>query len=293
MWEPIDIIFVVFEAVIISVLVYTYGYSKGENSLTARSDLIRPSLNDLIIEGKYELENISTADALKKLKEELPILSRRQIFLRDGNCITIFPRALSEYSTESKKGTKNYFESLESIRDGVPSKMMLFFKEQSDKTIVETSCIPTMYYKITQNVKLDYISNNVEDAQTECILFTKKIMHTFNSNVINSPSAQSHNNLEKATYFIHNTPRDNQLVDKIKELILNSKYEIFYVGWIDRTFLGDLENAIKRQVKIKIITKDPSGSSKLVKEDYKRMLNTFGNDVKMNKLVHDRFIVCV
>ena len=269
--------------VLLVYLGYDMGHNQGEKSLRARSDLIRPSLREVQVEGKYLMDSLSLEEIRNKLLNSVDILAGYASYISGNRIVLRNKSVLVE--------RKEYFKKMEETRHGIPRELALFFNERlGNKYEVETLCLSMMYFKITQQVKLDYIKSDIEDAQESCIKFTKEVMNCLNAKVLKEPNIKS---IDKkiVTNFIYNTPKDNYINDKAIKIIQEAKYEILYCGWIDRTFLGLLEKAKEKGVNIKIITKDPASSDKLIKEDYQRLIKGFKENLKKNQLFHDRFIL--
>jgi hypothetical protein len=283
--ENADLILFALFVVMAVLITYSYGFSKGENSLRARSDLVRPSLKDIQIEGTFRVKKENLDDVLKKIIKEEEVHRNFYNIYRQGNRI-IFS------SSRIKPNVKDYLKALGNLRPGIPNELELFFKEENDDYyLIDTLCRPVMYYQISQSVRFDFLQSNIEDAQAQCYQFTKEIMNCLNATIVNNLIT-----IKKDESFIYNyysnTPMDNEIDVQVQQMLSNALHEILYCGWIDREFLGYLEKAKEHGANVRIITRSPEGSSKTVKNDFERLKASFQDNVKMNNLLHDRFIVC-
>ncbi len=286
--ELSDILLVICSLFSGAVFAYYYGVSKGEKSLMARGDLVRPSLRELQIEGLYRIKKGNLDHIYEELLKNLPVYKLQYSISRFGNRIDLINKRITRTSVGDIKG---YFQSLEKIRAGIVFQMELLFTSINNHYEIETICRPALYYSIAQNVQFDFLQSHVEDAQESCILFTKEVINSLNVEIIKQPSVRKEKDKPALTLYT-NSPKNSDINLKAENMIKGVKYEIIYCGWIDRTFLGLLEKAQDRGVKIRIITRDPQGSSKMVRTDFKRLKNSFKENVKINHLVHDRFLLC-
>jgi len=287
-----DVLLLLFAIYFLAILVsYYFGFSKGEKSLRARSDLIRPSLKDVTIRGKYQIEKTSIKEISEKIQNYF--LSYPSLIFAVGrtgeNCLLI-RRVIS-----MEKG-KKYFKRLLEMRDGIPAEMYLFFSKEDDSILIDAVSRPVMYYKITQQVKLDYEFSSIEEAQEECKIFMNQILKgVLGAEIKEQPQPESHMKAFEEIELLYNTPSENKINKKVHELILDAKRRILIAGWIDREFLGDLEKikSKRKNIEIRVITKDPSGAAdKTVKLDFKRLINTIEpKNVRINSRFHDRFVI--
>jgi hypothetical protein len=284
-WDLADSILIGLLLIIVAMLMYNIGVSKGEKSLRARSDLIRPSLKDIQIEGSFEVKKGDLNDIVKMINKEEYITSNFFNILKQGNRIIL-------QSTRIINHGKDYLKRLGEIRPGIPHELVLFFKEKDDEHfLIETLCRPIMYYQISQSVQFDFLQTNVEDAQAQCIQFTKEIMNSLNAKIIKYPATINKEELFIYDYY-SNTPQHNEIDLQVQQILSTASNEILYCGWVDREFLGYLENAKTNGANVRIITKSPDASSKTVKLDFERLKGFFKDNVKINPLLHDRFLIC-
>ena len=275
---------IIFSGIIGVFVGYLFGFSKGEVSLSARSDLIRPSLKDLQIEGFYRIKNGDLDEIYQRLLGNIPLIQLQHDIAKFGNRIIFLHK-------DFPRGKKEYLKYLGNIRPGVIYDLRLLFSPIENGFNIETICRPIIYMQISQNVQFDFLHTHVEDAQESCILFTREVMNSLNTEVVKQPSISKEKDKPELTFY-SNTTKTSNINLKAESMIVGVKYEIMYCGWIDRTFLGLLEKAQDKGVKIRIVTKDPSGSSRLVKTDFKRLKVSFKDNVRTNSFVHDRFVIC-
>jgi sugar-specific transcriptional regulator TrmB len=198
-----------------------------------------------------------------------------------------------EPSAAAKK--KNHFEKLMLTRDGFPDELtMRLSKSAYDEEFldVEVRCLPVMYSKLAQGVQFIFPKSSKEDAQRYCEDFIENTMCMLGAETLIKPHVAASVSQIHHYDFMYNTPNQNSINDKAHDMINGCSKQILLIGWIDREFIGEFENAKTRGVSIRVITKSPEGSDKTIREDFERLL-TFGKDnVKLNSRAHDRFLIC-
>jgi len=150
---------------------------------------------------------------------------------------------------------KTILDKLKLLRDGYPYELTLYLTPSSEEDFleVEARCLPVMHRKMGQGVQYAFPKSSVEDAQRLCKDFMKGTMCILNAKTITEPFVESTIFSIKKFEFLYNTSTQNQINKKAHILIEKAKKQILITGWIDREFLGDLENAKKRGVNVMMI----------------------------------------
>jgi len=275
---------------VVAFIFYYYGKREGENEAYKRPDMCYPSVRDVTIFGKYRISNQSADEIDMNLTEWL---------LHKGFSSLVYPNLLElkrvlEPPEARKK--KNLLEKLQLIRSGYPDELTLslFPSAKGEEFLeVEAKCVPVMFRKLGQAVQFAFPKSSVGDAQRLCKDFMKGTMRILNAEVLVEPYVESKIFPLRHFEFLYNTPMQSNINDKAHELIANSMRQILLAGWIDREFIGDLENAQNRGVRVRVITKSTEGSEKTVRTDFKRLLAKINKEnIKLNSNFHDRFLVC-
>ena len=274
---------------IVSIIVFYYGKSKGVLEAYKRPDIFYPSVLDITVIGRYRIREQSTHEIVEKIEK---------LANTYGFTVLAFPNVIKVQRIieppEAKK-KKNIFEKLELLRNGYPEELTLFLSKSTKKGFleVEAKCLPVMYRKMAQGIQYAFPKSSVEDAQIFCKEFIESIMRVLDAEVLMKPCAESSIRPIVSYEFLYNTPSQDNINVKAHELIASSMKQILIAGWVDREFIGDLENAQNRGVNVKIITKSPEGSDRTIREDFKRLIKTFGKEnVRLNPRFHDRFLIC-
>ncbi|MEM3588219.1 MAG: phospholipase D family protein, partial [Candidatus Jordarchaeaceae archaeon] len=268
---------------------YFYGKEKGFSEAVKNPTLIYPNIPDITIVGKYRIPKQTPEQIVNKLNNWL---------LLNGFAFEIFPNVvklvLAREPEEARKKKKS-LEKLQFFRDGFPEDLTLFLSQSKDENWldVEAMCVPVMHRKMGQCVQFLFPRSSVDDARRLCIDFMKSTMHILGAEVLREPEPESSTYPTSHFDLLYNTPTGNNANKKAHELIESTAKRVLLTGWVDREFIGDLENARKRGTEVRIITKSPEGSDKTVKEDFKRLLVVIGkSNIKLNSRCHDRFLIC-
>jgi len=287
------VIIIVLEAVLVGIIVaiasFLYGKWKGSQQALKKPNIVYPNIHEITVLGKYSIPNQST----EKIGDSLTNWANRE-----GYSLRSFPNVIEILNVTippqaSKK--KNYFDRLALTRDGVPQQLTLnLYPSTSGTTIeVDTICLPVMYNKLGQLIQQAFPKSSVEDAQRQCKDFTTNAMCILKAEVLTTPDIESAIVVPRITEFLYNTPVQNNINKKAHELIANAKSRVFLTGWVDREFLGEFEKAKLKGLAIRIITKNPDSSDRLIKDDYERLLKIFGREsIRINSRFHDRFLIC-
>jgi len=289
-----EIVFIILTLFLVSYIVatifYYFGKNKGQDEAYQRPDMCYPSMRDVTILGKYRVSNQSSEKIAMNLEEWLLYMGFRSIVF--PNVVEI--RRVAEPPEARKK--KDFYEKLRVIRAGYPDILTLSMYPSSkgeEFLEVEVKCLPVMCRKLGQAVQYAFPKSHVEDAQRLCSDFMESTMRILNAEALMKPYVESSVSPVRHLEFLYNTPMQSSINNKAHELIANSMRQILLAGWIDREFIGDLENARNRGVKVRLITKSTEGSEKTVREDFKRVIAKIGKEnIKLNPNFHDRFLVC-
>jgi len=284
-----DLIVGLLTGLIIAIILYLYGKEKGMSEALKNPTLIYPNIPDITIVGKYRIPNQTPEQIVTGLNKWL---------LFSGYGHAVFPnvvRLIRIAEPEEARKKKKALEKLQFLRDGVPEELTLFLSPSSEENSldVEARCVPVMYTKMGQYVQFLFPRSSVDDARRLCTEFMTSTMHILQAKILRGPEAESSICPVGHFDFLYNTPTENNVNKRAHELIGSAAKSILLTGWIDREFIGDIENARNRGINIRIITKSPEGSDKIVREDFKRLLEVVGkNNIKLNSRCHDRFLVC-
>jgi hypothetical protein len=274
---------------IIALVLYAYGEKRGRLEALKTPNLIYPDIPDITIIGKYRIPN-QTAEQL--------VASLRQWLLFNGFGAASFPnmvRLVHVNEPEEARKKKKYLDKLQFFRDGLPEDLTLLLSPSGEGNTldVEARCVPYMYRKMGQNVQFLFPRTSVDDAKRLCKEFIQNTMQILQAQMLEEPEAESRIRPFEHFDFLYNSPTDNNINKKAHELMANTSKQILITGWVDREFIGDVENAKKRGANVRLITKSPEGSDKIIREDFKTLLETVGKDnVRLNSRCHDRFLVC-
>ena len=284
------VLMVLLAAMIAGGISYSYGRRKGVEAIIAQPNLVYASLPDVTLLGRYRIRKQLDEEITRTLND---CLVSRGFFARSLPNIVRVTRVL-EPSNAAKK--RDHFEKLRLMRDGFPDELTLRLSKSADGEEfldVEATCLPIMYSKLAQGVQFMFPRSSIEDAQRYCGDFIEETMRILNAEILIKPYTAASIHQVHQFEFIYNTPNQNKINDKAHELIVDSSKQILLTGWVDREFIGELENAKARGVGLRLITKSPESSDKTIKEDFERLLQTFGKDnVRLNSRAHDRFLVC-
>jgi hypothetical protein len=273
----------------VALVTYQYGKGRGRDEAIKSPNLIYPNLPDITIIGKYRVPKQTPEQMINRL-------SQWMIF--NGYRHATFPnvvRMIRVVEPEEAQKKKKLGDKLQHIRDGNPEDLTLFLSpsNEEDSLDVEARCLPTMYRKIGQNFQFLFPRSSIDDARILCSEFMNSTMHILQAKTLMNPRTESSICPVGRFGFLYNTPTENNVNKKAHELIQAAAKQIVVTGWIDREVIGDLENAKSRGVSVRLITKNPEGSDKIVREDFARLILTIGKDnIKINSRSHDRFIVC-
>ena len=272
--------------IIITMILWQYAKVKGGQEALKYPNFVYPSLSEITILGKYQMPARSSQEIQEELRQYLPVTD--YVVASTPNNIRIFNR---RGSLDPKK---EYFKKLQTTRDGVPDQLFLqISRERENIQLVNATCIPIMARKLGQQVQFLFPKQSVEDAQLQCRLFMDRIMSTIGAETLVPPYAESSVLKLRKLEFLFNTLKENRINERVHEMMIGSRQRIYVTGWIDREILGDLENAKSRNVEVRIITKDPAGSDRLVKQDFKRLITEMGfKNIKLSPRFHDRFLIC-
>jgi len=279
-----------FLSYIVAVIFYYIGKHQGEKQAYKRPDMCYPRIPEVTIIGKYRIPKQSTDQIAKNLSQWL---------IYEGYGCRVYPNIVQIiHATWPPQATrkKSFFEKLEVTRDGVPFSLDLLTypsNEQGEVLEVSARCLPMLHAKLGTQVQFAFPKSSVEDAQRLCKDFMEMTMRVLNAEVVTEPYVESSLVPLKHLEFLYNTPSESNIIPKAHELMANSRKQILVAGWIDREFLGDLENATKRGIKVRVLTKSTEGSDQMVRVDFKGLLAKIGKEnVKLNSNFHDRFLIC-
>jgi len=290
----VEVVFVLyvflFSSFILGIIFYYYGKRKGEEEAYTRPEMCYPSVRDVTVLGKYRISKQSPDQIVENLTEWL---------LAKGFRAMVFPNVVEVFRVaeppEARK-KKNIFDKLRLLRAGYPDRLVLFLYPSAKGEEVleaEVKCLPVMFRKLGQGVQYAFPKSDVGDAQRLCKDFMESTMRILNAEVLVKPYVESTVYPVRHFEFLYNTPMQSNVNNKAHELIANSMRQVLLTGWVDREFIGDLENAQTRGVKVRVITKSTEGSEKTVRTDFKRLLTKINKDnIKLNSNFHDRFLVC-
>jgi hypothetical protein len=250
-----------------------------------------PRIPDVTIIGKYQIPVQTTEQITEKL--ETWLISKGYGFRAFPNVVEII--RIIEAPQVIKK--KNHFEKLALTRDGFPDSLTLITypsKEGKNFLTADVKCLPVMHNKLGQYVQFAFPRSSVEDAQRLCKDFVEKTMRVLGAEVLDEPYVESSIAPLRHLEFLYNTPLESNINLKAHDLIANSRRQVLLVGWVDRDFIGDLEGAINRGVKVRVLTQSTEGSGdKTVKADFKSLIVKIGKEnIKVTSNSHDRFLIC-
>jgi hypothetical protein len=266
-----------------------YGIRMGVQQTLSQPNMMHPSLPEVTILGKYIIPLQTTEEIVKKLRDWLAMKGYLAVSfpnIVEINLVRTPPQA-------AKK--KDYFDKLRLTRDGVPASITLnisHYDPDPNFLELEATCLPVMHNKLGQMVQFAFPESSVKDAQRQCKDFMASTMSILEAKVLVAPYVEYISAQEPKVEFIANIPSQCDINKKAHELIANAKTRILLTGWIDREFLGDIEDARVRGVEVKVVTRSTEGSDKTVREDFKRLLTILGKNVRINSRLHDRFLLC-
>lgn len=116
-----------------------------------------------------------------------------------------------------------------------------------------------MHRKMGQNIQFLFPRQSIEDARRLCTDFMKGTMHILGAKVIREPEPESKTRSMRYLDFLYNTPTENNINRRIHEMLKDAAKRVLLVGWVDREFIGDISNAKKRGVEVRIVTKSRTG----------------------------------
>jgi hypothetical protein len=272
---------------IVAIIAYVYGKINGNKEALLQPNWVYPKISDITILSKYSIP-FKTNEQISRSLSEANYNIRGYYIFTSKNLIEI-------HRKKSNGKTKDYFKSLETTRNGIPDSLTLRLSPISNNSKLEvaTTCLPVMASKLGQMAEQKFAKSNVEDAQRFCKDFTMDVMCILDGKPIILPYVESETHENVSSTFLYNTPSKNMINQEVHNILTKANNRIFLTGWVDREFLGDLESAKEKGVQIKIITKNPQSSDKLVKDDFERLFNIFNkNEIRINSKFHDRFIIC-
>jgi hypothetical protein len=273
----------------VAIGVYAYGEKRGRSNALKTPNLIFPNIPDITIIGKYQVSNKTPEQLVTSLGEWLNF---------NGFAAVVFPNMIKlkhVYEPEEARKKKNALDKLQFFRDGIPEDLTLFLSSQAENNMlnVEARCVPFMYRKMGQNVQFLFPRTSVDDAKRLCKEFMQSTMQILQAKTIQEPEAESNIRPIEHFSFLYNSPTENNINKKAHELLSNATRQILITGWVDREFIGDIENAKKKGANIRLITKSPESSDKIIREDFKRLLEIVGKEnIRINSRCHDRFLIC-
>jgi hypothetical protein len=273
---------------LVAMLTYLYGKFRGSSEKLKDPTVAYPNLPDITIVGKYRVPIQTTEELANRLRDWM---------ISNAFRYQAFPNVLkmrSVYETAEMLKKKSFFDKLKLFRDGFPEEltMLLYPSPLKNTIIVDVICTPYMYRKMAQNVQFLFPKTSIDDAKTLCTQFIKDTMHILGADTIVEPKAKAEICPVENFEFLYNTPTESAINKKAHELIQIASKQILLAGWVDREFIGELENAKGRGLDVRLITKSTEGSNKLVREDFNRLKVLGKQNIKLNKRFHDRFLVC-
>jgi hypothetical protein len=282
----IGFILVILLSVLLSI---SYGEGKGVQKTLSLPNMRRPSLPEVTILGKYLIPLQSTEQMVNTLRDWL--MSNGYLPFGYPNVVKIYRVKVPPQAAKAK----SYFDKLRLTRDGLPAEMTLNIRPYDPDpnfSEVEATCLPVMHNKLGQEVQFLFPESSVKDAQRRCKDFMADTMCVLGAKVLAAPYIEDISAQKPKLEFFANILTQSDINKKAHELMAKAKTRIHLTGWIDREFLGDIEDARTRGVEVRVVTKSPEASDKTVREDFKRLSDIFGKNVKINSRVHDRFLLC-
>lgn len=289
-----DIVFIILGLFILSYIVayifYNQGKRQGVIEAYKRPDMCYPRIPDVTVIGKYRIPKQSTKQIASNLSNWL---------ISEGYACSVFPNVVNiinvKWAPQANK-KKSIFEKLAVTRDGVPYSLdLLTYPSRDGNELLEVTarCLPMIYTKLGTQVQSAFPKSSVEEAQRRCKDFMEMTMRVLDAEVLVEPYVESSILPLRHLEFVFNTPSENNINKTAHDLVANSRKQVLLAGWVDREFIGDLENARNRGVRVRVLTKSTEGSEQTVRLDFKSLMAKIGRqNIRVNPNFHDRFLIC-
>jgi len=194
--------------------------------LVPQQGFIRPDLHRLVFVGKYSIPK-KTIDKIcsevsKFLNSSYPVtIDYLVVQLPRGAEFTKNVTRLSKL--KSKDHFEIYVDGLKRTRSGFPISLKFnIIDENENSYIIESSCVPAMYRKISQDIEWQYMEHHIEDAEIQCRDFTRSLfIGVLGGKELEEPSARpriSKSEIKSRLIFMERNDISSRLDDAERDL---------------------------------------------------------------------------
>lgn len=265
---------------------------------------ITPDLDNLVVVGKYLIPH----DDIGWIKDKLTEIMAHGVHKVDMK----FPKYMEfildvdmmwKEELNEKKISGDFNRHIEALKYTKPSNnyhLTVLFSREKIGWLAEAKCIPVLYCWITQ-------IGNTKEFPKKVTIFDVKSSFLEAENLMNrifvgalegeikDPPHPLKPVEEKFHEVLFNTKDERKLTNKITVVLRNAKKEVYIAGWIGIYIIPTLKKLHKNGVKIKIITKTPSTTTKGYKDKTEALneLKSFlkKDDLRFLRTSHFRLLI--
>lgn len=184
-------------AIFVAYLAYDYGKSKARFYYVPRNGYRSPDLEQLVIRAKYAIKATSVKQIFEKIQDNLNFGWPGSLWTGDlrGNTIS-FTRVLGTPRKDLLRRFKDaspFLLKLGETRSGIPIDLLMVGSDVKDGRVeFDVTVRPALYRQIAQLGKLECTSQEIQDAQHECISFVQSVLKGMPGGIeIDPPSVRS------------------------------------------------------------------------------------------------------
>jgi predicted DNA-binding protein with PD1-like motif len=151
-------------------------FSSGK-VMVPQKGFVKPDLHRLVFSGKYSIPIRDIDEICNKITSNLNPINRINFFctkLPKGMRVRRYVRSFAE--KQSIHDAQSYEEGIKKLRKGAPVSLTFsIIGEDENNYTVQTDCYPVMYNLIAQDFEWQFLEHHIEDAEVQCINFTREI----------------------------------------------------------------------------------------------------------------------
>lgn len=197
-------------------------------------------------------------------------------------------------AVKGAKEENKHFVALRMVRPSIPMDFSITPEELDDGIKLSVRCLPAMYYQAQQIDIRKFSVFDIKSAVLECQDFLDEIfIGSLDCRRLVPPHPKKP--LELKSYEFLGNFRTRELSEKIKSALKTAKREVYLCGWIGQVVVPLLQEAKRKGVKIRIITKTPAKGTMGYRDKVEAMnrVREFldKNDIRLVPTCHSRMLI--